>query len=305
MASYKTVSPILLLIFNRPDLTGLIFEKIRETKPARLYIAADGPRQTKSGEKELCEKTRSVVEAIDWECEVKTLFRQKNLGCKYAVSSAIDWFFQHEEEGIILEDDCLPSEDFFRFCDELLHKYRNDERVFQITGCNVQPGKKWGSASYYFSNNIEVWGWASWRRVWNKYDVELSNYHEKDLVHHLREIYNHETITQKFKEAFIDLKDGKIDTWDYQLRFINFFERGLVVVPNFNLVSNIGFRADGTHTLNDDHIFSNLKTEPLPEELTHPTTITACLDADLQTLYTDFNIKRKSWIGKLVDAFRL
>ncbi|WP_207424488.1 nucleotide-diphospho-sugar transferase [Desertivirga brevis] len=304
VASYQTVSPVLFLIFNRPDTTVAVFEKIKEARPERLYIAADGPRLERPGEIKLSKEAKAIVEQVDWHCEIKTLFREKNLGCKYAVSSAIDWFFQHEEEGIILEDDCLPSADFFRFCDELLENYRDDNRVTQITGCNVQPGKRWGSASYYFSNNIEVWGWASWKRVWKNYDVELNNYNEKELEQHLQEIYKNRIVTQKFMEAFNELKEGKIDTWDYQLRFINFFQKGLVAVPNFNLISNIGFRADGTHTINSDHIFANIKTEQLPDIITHPSTFTACTEADLQTFYADFNIKKMSWLRRFRNLFK-
>lgn len=304
MQSYSTLSPVLFLIFNRPDTTFQVFEKIREAMPPRIYIAADGPRTTKEGEAELCNKTRAVAELVDWPCEVKTFFRDGNLGCKYAVSSAIGWFFEQEEEGIILEDDCLPSNDFFRFCDELLNKYRYDTRITQVAGCNVQLGKKWGNYSYYFSNNVEVWGWASWKRVWKNYDVELSNYDEYEVKHVISNLFGDKLVTEKFKEVFIELKQGKIDTWDFQLRFINFFHNGLCVIPNVNLVSNIGFRADGTHTFNPDDVYSNIPLENLPV-IDHPKYFVPEREADLTTIYKDFNIKKpKAGLKGMIDIFK-
>jgi hypothetical protein len=169
------------MIFRRPDFTSRVFEQIRNVRPARLYIAADGPRSGREGEQQLCIETRAIIEQIDWDCELKTLFREKNLGCKMAISSAIDWFFEQEEEGIILEDDCLPNQSFFRFCDTMLEKYRNDDRIRHISGCNLQHGKKWGTASYYFSNLTHAWGWANWRRVWKDYDRDLKLYDTKDV----------------------------------------------------------------------------------------------------------------------------
>jgi hypothetical protein len=166
-------SPILFLIFNRPDTTKAVFESIKSIKPLKLYIAADGARGNKLGEDLLVEETRAIIQSVDWECEVKTLFRKENLGCKVAVSSAIDWFFENEEQGIILEDDCLPDASFYGFCENLLDYYKNDERVFHISGNNFQDGIIRGDGSYYFSKYNHSWGWATWRRVWKTYDVNM------------------------------------------------------------------------------------------------------------------------------------
>jgi len=306
MKNYHTCSSVLFLIFNRPDTTALVFQQIRLAQPQRLYIAADGPRPNKAGDAELCAQARSIIEKIDWECEVKTLFRDVNLGCKYNVSSAVSWFFEQEEEGIILEDDCLPSKDFFRFCDELLIKYRNDTRVSQITGCNVQFGKKWGDASYYFSNNVEVWGWASWRRVWKDYDVEMSRDLNIDVQELIIRLYGSEVLASKFNEIFSELKANKIDTWDYQLKFLNFFENGLCVIPNVNLISNIGFRSDGTHTVTENHPYANIPFEDLPEVLIEPTSFVPHKEADLQTLNRDFGIKmsKVGFLKKILRQFK-
>ncbi len=160
-------TPILFLIFNRPDTTKRVFESISRVKPTKLYIAADGARKNKVGEVLLCQETRNIIELIDWECEIKTLFRTENLGCKIAVSSAIDWFFENEEQGIILEDDCLPHPSFFGYCETLLNYYKDDLRIGHIGGDNFQKGKKRGEGSYYFSQYYFIWGWAIWKLAWN------------------------------------------------------------------------------------------------------------------------------------------
>lgn len=290
--SYQTSSPILFLLFNRPDTTSLVFEEIRKARPPKLYVAADGPRRDRVGEKALCAAARSIIDRIDWSCEVKTLYQEQNLGCKYAVSTAISWFFEQEEEGIILEDDCLPANDFFRFTDTLLEKYRYDTRITQIVGCNFQNGKSWGSGSYYFSNNLEVWGWASWKRVWSLYDAELEEYNESNVKEVIDTVFDEPLVTDEYLDLFRKLKKSQIDTWDYQLKLINFFNNGLCAVPNVNLISNIGFRADATHTHSPD-VFANIPTGQLQETITHPPYILPSKEADRHVLNLEFHIERK------------
>ena len=169
--SLKTA--VLFLLFNRPDTTTHVFEKIRQIKPQRLYVASDGPRESYDGEIEKVIKAREIASKVDWPCELKTLFRDKNLGCKKGVSSAITWFFEHEEQGIILEDDCIPNLDFFNFCENLLIRYSRDKRIFTITGSNFQNGKWRGDASYYFSKKFHCWGWATWKRAWKLYQGDI------------------------------------------------------------------------------------------------------------------------------------
>ena len=164
---------LLFLVFNRPDTTTQVFKKIRQAKPPRLYVASDGPRDGNSDDKKKVTKVREIATKVDWPCEVKTLFRDKNLGCKKGVSTAITWFFEHEEQGIILEDDCVPNLDFFTFCENLLQRYDKDERISTITGNNFQDGKWRGNASYYFSKYNHCWGWATWRRSWKNYDGDI------------------------------------------------------------------------------------------------------------------------------------
>jgi len=169
-APHSRRTAVLFVVFNRLNTTKQVFAAIRKAKPYRLYVAADGPRVAKSGEVAKVKAVRDYVrENIDWDCEVKTLFRENNLGCKYAVSSAVDWFFENEEMGIILEDDCLPHPDFFDFCAKLLECHVHDDRVSVVTGNNFQNGIKRGGFAYYFSKYSHCWGWASWRRAWQQY----------------------------------------------------------------------------------------------------------------------------------------
>src|SRR5258707_6457605 len=170
---------VLLIIFNRPETTKLVFEAIRKAKPARLYIAADGPREDVASDIESCIAARKAVENIDGDCKVESRFSNQILNCGVAPSSAFTWFFQHEEEGIILEDDCLPSQSFFWFCQELLERYRHDSRVMHIGGNNFLNGwQKDSDYSYYFSRSGFIWGWATWRRAWEKFDFEIRKYEE-------------------------------------------------------------------------------------------------------------------------------
>jgi len=272
METFNT--PILFLIFNRPECTTQTFDAIRKVKPKELYIAADGPREGKTGEKELCEKTKDVVKNIDWDCEVKTLFREKNLGCGLAVSGAITWFFENVDRGIILEDDCVPNESFFNFCQELLEKYKSDEQIMHISGTNLQLSEV-TDASYFFTYACYMWGWATWRRAWMKYDFQVKDYSKKWDFNGF--------VTDKFEKKywhklFDKVKRGKIDTWDYQWFYACWKNNGLSIMPSVNLVKNIGFGYTGTHTLGD-HFVEDLKTLPL-ETIIHPVTITRNIKAD-------------------------
>ncbi len=266
---YKTRSAVLFIIFNRPDTTNRVFSEIRKARPRRLYIAADAPRKERPQEIQLCEQTRSIVKKIDWDCEVKTLFQEDNLGCRASVPTAIDWFFKQEEEGIILEDDCLPANSFFKFCDVMLEKYRNDTRVWHISGCNLQEGKQWGDGSYYFSNRAHVWGWANWRRVWSAYNQKLDNYDNKQVEAKLLNIYPDPLIVKAWKNIYNQLKSGSINSWAYYLDFILFFNNGLNIIPNVNLISNLGYGDDSTNTKDKNHRFANV---PLKEisVINHP-----------------------------------
>ncbi len=275
-------TPILFLIFNRPDTTIRVFSKIKETRPAKLYIAADGPRPGKAGEIEACNKTREIAQLIDWPCEVKTLFRENNLGCKMAVSSAIDWFFEQEEEGIILEDDCMPGASFFSFCEKLLEKYRHDERIMHISGDNFQFGEKRGHASYYFSRFNHVWGWASWRRAWQHYHVHLNNFEAFRDERIMDKVFDEPTNREFWIKTFLKVKNNQVDTWDYQWTYAMWTQNGLSILPNVNLISNIGF-GSGTHTQQKKSMFADIPTVEL-NQLIHPLFLYPDKEADKFTM---------------------
>ncbi|OWS70679.1 hemolytic protein HlpA-like protein [Polynucleobacter campilacus] len=276
------LSPILFLVFNRPDVTQRVFDAIRQARPPKLYIAADGPRKNKVGEVERCALVQEIVSQVDWPCEVSKLIRQDNLGCKIAVSSAIDWFFSKEPEGIILEDDCLPHPDFFPYCDELLERYRNDERVGMISGDNFQKGIKRGDGDYYFSQFCHIWGWASWARAWKQYDADLAQWPKLKAKDWLGSLGFSETETTYWQKTFNRVYSGQQDTWDYQWIFACWFHNMLAVMPNSNLISNIGFGHQATHTTAES-IYANMATKPINFPLHHPSQVTQNIDADHYT----------------------
>jgi hypothetical protein len=298
-------SPILFMVFNRPDATRRVFEVIRNVKPLRLFVAADGPRENKTGEEEECSAVRQIIdEGITWDCEVKTLFRDRNLGCKVAVSGAIDWFFEHVEEGIILEDDCLPHLTFFGFCDELLNKYRDDKRIAQISGDNFQFGKKRTEYSYYFSCYNHIWGWASWRRAWKNYDVDMKLWPEVRDNGWLDDLLGNKRLTKYWTQIFERCYQGKIDTWDYQWTFACWIQNCLTILPEVNLISNIGFNVDATHTSCENDKSANIPVEAMGFPLRHPPFMSRDVPSDKYTekrYLVSFIDKVKNKIRGIID----
>lgn len=248
-------TPILFLIFNRSDTTAQVFSAIREARPTKLYVAADGPRAGRQGEDEQCRITREIATAIDWECELHTLFREQNLGCKVAVSSAITWFFEQEEEGIILEDDCLPTESFFGFCEMMLERYRDDERVMMIAGTNFLLDGVRPENSCFFSNMVSIWGWATWRTSWQKRitDIGVINVEKIDAR------FNNRTYSRYITKMLRAATSGAIDTWDIQWCYSIMAQNGICVTPALNQVKNIGYV--GTHTSGTSSPFFDMETE--------------------------------------------
>lgn len=241
-------SPVLFLVFNRPELTGRVFEAIRAAQPARLYVAADGPRTGRPGEDAICRQTRLVTERIDWPCEVKRLYHDRNLGCGPAVSGAITWFFEHESEGIILEDDCLPSRSFWAFCQVMLDRYRSDDRIASVSGDFFFPRVLRHERPYIFSKYVQIWGWATWRRVWQQYDYHLTG-SEEDWAAIIRQHNPLDLEFRYWREVFRCMKRGLINTWDFQLMFSGWKHHQVHVAPTRNLVENLGYGKDATHTI--------------------------------------------------------
>jgi hypothetical protein len=273
-------TPVAFIIFNRPDTTARVFEAIRQAKPPLLLVIADGARTSKVGETEKCAATRAIIDGVDWECEVRTNYSDMNLGCKRRVSSGINWVFEQVEEAIILEDDCLPHPTFFDYCDELLEKYRDDTRIMSISGDNFQFGRKRTSDSYYFSRYNHIWGWATWRRAWRHYDVNMKLWHTIRDGGWLNDILDNHSVMKVWQKNFQSVYDGKVDTWDYQWIFACWTQSGLTILPNVNLISNIGFGSEATHTKNSDSKFANLPIEDIFFPLKHPEFIIQNTNAD-------------------------
>jgi hypothetical protein len=281
--------PVLFLVFNRPDTTQQVFESIRQVRPSRLYIASDGPRPERPGEAEKVQAVRDyVVTHIDWPCEVKTLFRDNNLGCRLAVGTAIDWFFENEPEGIILEDDCLPDPSFFSFAEELLAHYRDDERVMIISGDYFHGRAYQPSHSYFFSRHVHIWGWASWRRAWRHYDHEMKQWPALRNTDWLLTVGDGNRDFQRYWTRIFDTAySGEIDSWAYRWVFSCWAQSGLGILPSHNLVTNIGFGKDATHTTGSDNHLANLPTEEMTLPLLHPPNTVRTYTADR---WTDLNI---------------
>lgn len=236
-------------MFNRPEQTGRVFERIRAAKPARLYVAADGPRPDRADEASRCAQVRQIATRIDWSCDLFTLFRQKNLGCALAVSGALSWFFEQESEGIVLEDDCLPDQSFFAYCTVLLQHYRDDQRIGQVCGFNLLPESSPSAADYFPSHFGWSWGWASWRRSWAAYDLQMTSWSrlKQQKLHRQHPFY-----PQRLR--LFDQTREKLwrETWDYQWHYTLASQGQLSMIPAISLVQNIGFTSDATHTFSTD-----------------------------------------------------
>ena len=289
-SSLPLKTAVLFLIFNRPDTTRQVFEAIRQAKPPRLYVAADGPREGKLGEVERVEEVRTIATAVDWPCEVKTLFRDKNLGCKEGVSSAITWFFEQEEQGIIIEDDCLPHLDFFSFCESLLVRYARDDKVSVITGNNFQDGKWHGDSSYYFSKFTHCWGWATWRRSWKYYQGEIYFWPFWKKSNDWLKYISCKIERKYWKNIFDKVYLNQIDSWAYPWIASVWYNNGLTATPNVNLVSNIGFGSNSTHTKDKNSKLANIPTKELGT-LKYPKIIQLNLEADRYTFDNHFDGK--------------
>jgi len=279
MADFQLNTPVALIIFNRPDTTARVFKEIAKARPPKLLVIADGPRATRPGEAERCEQARAIIRQVDWDCEVLTNIAEKNMGCKMRVSSGIDWIFEQVDEAIILEDDCLPEQSFFRFCEEMLIKYRDNERVGMVSGGNLQFGQQRGTASYYFSRYTHIWGWASWRRAWQHYDREITQWPAFRDEGWLDSIFRSQGERDYWRYSFDAVYDGSLDTWDCSWTFASLIKGMLQVVPNVNLISNIGFGPDATHT-HVEGILTDIPTQPIAFPLKHPSFVLEDVQAD-------------------------
>jgi hypothetical protein len=294
---------VLFIVFNRPNTTKQVFESIRKAKPPRLYVAADGPREDRPGEEEKVQSVRDhIMTNIDWNCDVMTLFRDENLGCKYAVSGAITWLFENEEMGIILEDDCLPSQSFFWFCEELLEKYKDDKRIGLISGNNFQFRRNVNGESYYFSIFNHIWGWASWSRAWNFYDVDMNAWPDFKSGKWLYNIFRKRSHIEYWTNIFDKTYNNEINTWDYQWTFALWGNNCLNIIPCENLISNIGFGIDASHTTVINSFLNNIPRKNIEFPLVHPDFILADCYADGFTMKSVYGLNsRNIFIHKVAN----
>jgi len=262
---------VLFLVFNRPEAVRSSLAAIRMYRPVRLYIAADGPRPTVLGEKNLAQAARKAAEQVDWPCRVERLYRDSNLGCRLAVSGALDWFFQQEECGIVIEDDVVAAPDFFPFCERLLDRYRHEPRIRMVAGMNYAPNQRlW--TSYFFSRYFPIWGWASWRRAWLEYDRDLTAWRRPRARKELASICPNKSMASYYASMFDAFVSQDIDTWDIQWAYSCLRAGGLAAIPRVNLTANIG--VEGTRASGVPSSFHMLPTGWLNGyRLRHPTRI--------------------------------
>ena len=273
--------PILIILFNRIDTLQVLFNVIKEQKPKNLYVYGDAPRPHVEGEKEKCEQARDIVRQIDWDCNLKVNFREENSGSAgKGVSSAISWFFEHVEYGIIFEHDVIPHPDYFLFCEELLEKYKDNEKISVINGVNFQDGIKRGDGSYYFSIGSSNWGLATWKRFWKHYDLTLEHYPYSTYLKDLKfyKLCWRESFIRK--DYFKLLKEKKIDDWAFQIHQTQHKLHGLSLIPNVNMISNIGGGTDAYNLRDPDDCRLNRPVYPILP-IIHPSTIERDMEADM------------------------
>ncbi len=262
--------PIVFIIFNRPGPTQIVFDAIAQLKPNRLLVVADGPRTSSEDDTELCQSARAIINQVTWDCEVSVNFAQENLGCQERVISGLDWAFSLVTEAIILEDDCVPDPSFFPFCKQMLEQYRDDPRVGMISGTNFVQSQLKTDYSYFFSQMAHIWGWATWRQSWQRYDRYLRCWPEIKRARLLHEVFDDPAVAAYWTDRFDEMytRTGP-NTWDYQWVYTNLINHSLSIVPRVNLVTNIGFGPDATHT-SDLGSIQMVASESISFPLAHP-----------------------------------
>lgn len=270
------------MVFRRPDLTAQVFEAIRQARPEKLFIIADGPRNP--AEAEICRQTRAVTELVDWPCEVFRNYSDMNMGARRRISSGLDWVFAQVNEAVILEDDCLPHPSFFGYCTELLEHYQDDTRIWCISGDNFQNGQQRGDGSYYLSNYPHTWGWATWKRAWSHYDHEMADWPVFRDGRYLEGVLDDPLEVKYWYVVFQNLYSlGQPDTWDYVWIMTCWKNHGLTILPNVNLISNVGFRNDATNTKSKSGASENIRTTADIGPIKHPAFLTRDVEADRYT----------------------
>jgi hypothetical protein len=298
-------TPIVLIIFRRPETTLKVFDQIRQVKPSKLFVISDAPRTDRPDESEQCEKTRAIIDYVDWDCEIVKHYADTNLGPFRCIASGLDWVFSQVEEAIILEDDCFPDLTFFRFCEELLDYYRNDQRIIAISGDNFQLGHQRTEDSYYFSRYTHSWGWATWKRAWKYADMEMKAWPQVREQNLLKLILDNDREVRYWDTMLQATYESKIVAWDYRWTLAAWLQNGLTILPNVNLISNIGFGEGATNTISTKNPWINLPTESMNFPLQHPEFIIRDSMADKFTQDSVFKPNFKFRLGrKLKKVFK-
>ena len=294
-------APVVLLIFNRPDTTALVFEAVAAVRPQKLFVVADGPRADRPGEAEACTAARAVTERVNWPCEVARDYSATNLGCARRVSSGLDWAFGMVEQAIILEDDCVPDPSFFPFCQKLLELYRDDERIMAISGDNFQQGRRRGPYSYYLSVYPHCWGWATWRRAWRLFDPTMALWPEIRDGGWLRSHLADANAVRFWTDIFDRTRNGEFDSWAFPWTLSCWAQGGLTAQPNVNLVTNIGFDSRATHT-RDAGPSATVQAEAMEFPLHHPPFLIRNAAADRYTLEVHFGVPMHARALNLLES---
>jgi hypothetical protein len=262
---------VALFVFNRPEHTRRVIERIERARPARVLVIADGPRAGEAEDDRRCDEVRSIVDAVSWPCDVAKLYSDVNLGCTRRVVTGLDWVFANCDDAIILEDDCVPDASFFPFCSELLDRYRDDERVHMVSGTNVlPPGAFEIPHSYYYSRSFQIWGWATWARAWKHYDIEMRDWPELRASGWLERFLPEHAMAEVADAIFEETYQGRVEAWDYQWVLSGWSRGALSITPAANLVTNIGYGGDASHTRDANHPLANRPTVPMSFPLRHP-----------------------------------
>ncbi|MEO1377473.1 MAG: glycosyltransferase family 2 protein, partial [Cyanobacteria bacterium J06635_10] len=292
-------TPVVFLIFKRPDTTQKAFNIIRQAKPSKLLVVADGPRKNRIGEAEKCDAARKIIDQVDWDCEVLKNYSDINLGCAKRVASGLDWVFDNVEDAIIIEDDCILNLTFFRFAEELLERYRNDSRIFSISAQNVQPINNFTDYSYYFSRYNHCWGWATWKRAWQYFDFEMKSWPEAKSKNLLYDVLQSQKAANYWAERFQLAYDEKVDSWAYRWTLTCWLQNALSIIPNTNLVSNIGFGTESTHLYDTKSKFNSASTFEMTFPLKHMPYMLRNNHADN---FTQTKIFTKKWKTQIKSA---
>ncbi len=300
MSGFQLTTPVALMIFNRPDTTQRVLAAIARAKPKKLLVVGDGARAGRPGEAAKVAATRSLIDGVNWDCEVLTNFSDVNLGCRRRMSSGIDWIFDMVEDAIILEDDCLPDDSFFRYCEELLNLYRQDQRIGHINGANFHFGRRINDDSYYYSKYSHIWGWASWRDRWQKYyDVDMKHWPRIRDDGRLADIFGCRAEQAYWTGIFESTFRGDIDTWDYQWVFACMLQGFSSALPNVNLVSNIGFGPEATHT-SEHCVLANMASHAMQFPLRHPIGQFQCRTLDARFFDTFLRVPIRRRVGRRI-----